>query len=381
LTGESKNPLPRMAGLQDHVVMKMKLLPAASRLVLAALIRTIADVRRDKSVRYGVVGKADWWLAVAFLAVVAGCPPGDLRAQPAAPQAAAPFDVFQTPIDSRQIYRHFERTATGMMETQAEGAVALFQKQLRTAASASNVSLGVLDPDRLPGQGGLYEHLVKSTLYIGELYNCGRCDRTHAGFAGGVLISRDGLALTNYHVLESRDSGRTEGFYAMTWDGRCWPIAEILAASPADDVALIRLQGGTHRFHAAALASQPPRPMEPVRIVSHPYGEFYVMTEGEVSRYARMRSGRSTAGQSGFWLEVTAPFGSGSSGCGVFNERGEVVGLVSRIRPLFRNRQGRSEDRSEDREGTGNRQAQSRYVEMLIRKCVPLQAIQARFSD
>jgi S1-C subfamily serine protease len=294
-------------------------------------------------------------------------------------QQEPPFELFSTPIDNRAVYRHFERTATRMMQTQGPRAVEEFQEQLAMAPSVSQVSvnqLRSLRPDPEDRQQ-VYQFMVKSTLYIGELYNCGKCDRTHAGFAGGVLISEDGLALTNYHVLESRDAGKTEGLYAMTWDGQCWGIEEVLAASKNDDLALIRLRSNGQRFHAAPLAPQSPGPMDEVRIISHPFGEFFVMTHGEVSRYTLMRKRRDPgARKPGVWMEVTAPFGSGSSGCGVFNNQGEVVGLVSSIRPLFRDPSGREADSGE----SAGPNSKTPYVEMLIRKCVPLTAIRSSLT-
>ena len=299
---------------------------------------------------------------------------GMLMESPCFGQRGAPFDLFQQPVDNRVIYRHYERRATAMMRRQSEGAVENFQNALKNAPRTSGIERSQLTFNQPSKRDEVYEHMVKSTVYIGELYNCGKCDRTHAGFSGGVVVSEDGLVLTNYHVLESRDNGRTEGIYVMTWEGKCWGIKEILAASKNDDVALVQLDLKGNRLHAAPIAAQSPAPMDEVRIISHPFGEFFVMTHGEVSRYARMRKKRDpTADRVASWMEVTAPFGSGSSGCGVFNNRGEVVGLVSSIRPLFRN----LDSEKSSTEGTDGK---ARYVEMLIRKCVPLSAISECFK-
>lgn len=299
---------------------------------------------------------------------------GMLMESPCFAQRGAPFDLFQQPVDNRVIYRHYERRATAMMRRQSEDAVENFQNALKNAPRTSGIERSQLTFNQPSKRDEVYEHMVKSTVYIGELYNCGKCDRTHAGFSGGVVVSEDGLVLTNYHVLESRDNGRTEGIYVMTWEGKCWGIKEILAASKNDDVALVQLDLKGNRLHAAPIAAQSPAPMDEVRIISHPFGEFFVMTHGEVSRYARMRKKRDpTADRVASWMEVTAPFGSGSSGCGVFNNRGEVVGLVSSIRPLFRN----LDSEKSSTEGTDGK---ARYVEMLIRKCVPLSAISECFK-
>ena len=192
---------------------------------------------------------------------------GLLAGSPCFAQRGAPFDLFAQPIDNRVIYRHYERRATAMMRRQADDAVENFQNALKNASRSSDVERAQLTFNKPTKREEVYEHMVKSTVYIGELYNCGKCDRTHAGFSGGVVVSEDGLVLTNYHVLESRDNGRTEGIYVMTWDGKCWGIKEILAASKNDDVALVQLDLNGNRLHAAPIATKSPIPMDEVRII------------------------------------------------------------------------------------------------------------------
>lgn len=63
----------------------------------------------------------------------------------------------------------------------------------------------------------------------------------HPDISGGVIISSDGLVLTNHHVIDRGDSG-IKGMLVMTHDGCAYPIVEVLAGSRRSDVALIRIK-------------------------------------------------------------------------------------------------------------------------------------------
>jgi hypothetical protein len=82
-------------------------------------------------------------------------------------------------------------------------------------------------------------------------------------------------------------------------------------------------------------------------------------------------------GDSNTWLEITAEFSGGSSGSGVFNTQGELVGLVSRIHPMFReqeksDRSRKTEGASDPPESLGGRLV---YPEQILRRCVPIESI------
>lgn len=293
-----------------------------------------------------------------------------------------PLGVFGLDTENSRVYRHFLRAGIRQVEEQTteqwQGlSVETIQNEIVRNDGRTRTSL----PDTSQWQKAespreKYRQMVRSSLLFGNIYDCGRCDNLHANIAGGVIISPDGLALTNYHVLEREESG-VETIMAMTSQGKAHPVVEILATNEQADVALIRL-GGEGPFPYSPLASESPYPMDPVRVISHPRNEYYVMTAGEVSRYATFRSRRRPATQ---WMEITAPFGGGSSGSAIFNENGEVVGLVSRIHPLFRvqrSNQPRDEDGEED---SANQESSSRYVEMVLRRCVPLAAIRSCFTN
>jgi len=229
----------------------------------------------------------------------------------------------------------------------------------------------------------LHDRLRRASVMIGTLYDCGRCKNLHGNISGGVIIGEDGLVLTNYHVLDRKPDEKVQGFVAMDFQGRCFAIAEVLAAWESADVVLIRLENTTTKFEPVGLASTNPKPLTDVVVMSHPHNEFYVVTTGLASRLTKP----TMEGDSNTWLEITAEFSGGSSGSGVFNTQGDLVGLVSRIHPMFREQEKSSaarpvgEDRSagvgQGRDAGAGRQY---YPEQILRRCVPIESIHKLLS-
>lgn len=162
---------------------------------------------------------------------------------------------------------------------------------------------------------------------------------------------------------------------AMTYDGKCFEIEKVLAADEAADVALVQLKANGHQFYAAPIASNRPRPMNQIRVISHPSGQFMVMTTGEVSRFVPIRAMSQKRFLQSERMEITAPFGAGSSGSGVFNADGEVVGLVSSIFPIVRYKKPKTGVTVEAKKSKGEG-----YAEMVLRRCVTLKNIKNCFQ-
>lgn len=167
----------------------------------------------------------------------------------------------------------------------------------------------------------LYRLRLDSTLMIGKLHKCSsnQCKKTHASIASGVVIHEDGVVLTNYHVVGNKID-RTLGMGAMTHDGKAFLVEEVLAADEKSDVAILKLSD------AKGLSAAPVFRDEPVgkaaTIISNPQGRFFTLTRGYVSRYHRSSNGAAM-------MNVTADYAKGSSGGPIFNDRGDIIGLVA----------------------------------------------------
>lgn len=276
-------------------------------------------------------------------------------------------------IDNRRIYNTFVNRGRKLIgdERILDGEeINAFIKRAPKDASFTLPSSNALP------HGELHDRLKRGSVMLGSLYDCGRCSNLHANIAGGVVIHEDGLVLTNYHVLEGKGDGKVKGMLAMNHLGQCFAIAEVLAASESSDVALVRLASAT-KFEPVPIANVVPKQLSEVIVMSHPHNEFYVVTTGLVSRFVKptMTGDRTT------WMEITAEFSGGSSGSGVFNAQGELVGLVSRIHPMFRpeDREKGNGAGSQSQRPEGGRRPE--FVEQILRRCVPLESIQKLVSQ
>jgi S1-C subfamily serine protease len=165
----------------------------------------------------------------------------------------------------------------------------------------------------------LYQQCRESVVAIGQIYKCGRCNEWHSSVAGGVVLTKDGIIATNFHVIEADEDTNAMG--VRTWDGRLLKIRSVLAADEKNDLALIQVDADD--LVPAPIADET-RVGEAVYVISHPVEHFYTLTEGLVSG----KSIEEYHGERRRQVTITADFAKGSSGCPVFNQYGEILGLV-----------------------------------------------------
>lgn len=254
-------------------------------------------------------------------------------------------------IDDAAIKAQFRDGLIRLMEEKRGLSAPELRRELKKEHRAEvKLTDGVSKEQTLPQ---LYEMAGKSSLIIGHLYLCDSCDEWHTNLAGGVSVSGDGIALTNYHVLQFKNAAV---FGAMNASGDVFPISSVIASHRNDDIAVIQLETLKEipfaRLSSGALVG------ESVSIVSHPDSHFFSFSSGEISRLSidpKLRTKR---------IEVTAPFARGSSGSGIFNRRGELVGLASATNAIYY-----EEDRSE-----------VRNLQMVIHSGVPVQSVSELLS-
>jgi serine protease Do len=136
----------------------------------------------------------------------------------------------------------------------------------------------------------------------------------------GFIISADGYAVTNNHVVEH--AAEVE---VTLDDGRTLP-AKIIGTDKRTDLALLKIDDGKSLPHVE-WSSAPPRVGDWVIAVGNPFGLGGTVTAGIVSARGRDIG----AGPYDDFLQIDAPVNRGNSGGPAFDERGGVVGVNTAI--------------------------------------------------
>ncbi len=140
------------------------------------------------------------------------------------------------------------------------------------------------------------------------------------GQGSGFLISSDGFAVTNNHVVDGADK------VEVTTDAGKTYTAKVIGADPRTDVALIKVEGGAD-FPFVNLSEGKARIGDWVLAVGNPFGLGGTVTAGIVSA-----SGRDIgSGPYDDFIQIDAPVNRGNSGGPAFNMQGEVVGVNTAI--------------------------------------------------
>jgi serine protease Do len=130
----------------------------------------------------------------------------------------------------------------------------------------------------------------------------------------GFNISAEGLIVTNRHLVDNATSIRISFPGHGTFSATGWAI------SPYADLAIITLQAAD--LPVVTIATQPAIPGDELLVIGNPLQFARIANKGFLAGY-RENSGRETP-----FLVVEALIYPGSSGSPLFNDQGEVVGVV-----------------------------------------------------
>ncbi len=135
--------------------------------------------------------------------------------------------------------------------------------------------------------------------------------------SGIAIDGAKGHFLTNWHVIK----GIREGWVRV--QGADWmPIVAVVAKDEHKDLALVKADPGGQTIHEVRLGTVTgAKPGDPVVVIGNPLGEAFSVTDGIISQI-RDQEGYKV-------VQTTAPISPGNSGGPLFNERGEVVGVVT----------------------------------------------------
>lgn len=137
------------------------------------------------------------------------------------------------------------------------------------------------------------------------------------GLGSGVIVSKKGYIITNYHVIAKADQ-----IIVALQDGRV-AAAQLVGKDKRTDLAVLRIEGD----HLPVIPLNPhyhPKVGDVVMAIGNPYNLGQTTTFGIISA-----TGRSSisAGRRQAFIQTDAAINAGNSGGALVNSRGELVGI------------------------------------------------------
>lgn len=184
-------------------------------------------------------------------------------------------------------------------------------KNVHIVASKNQWSI-VSQADVVMSPEEIYASYSPSVFYI-ELYDA------HGDFFGsgsGFFTSRDGEAITNYHVIENASYASV-----FTHNGQSYNVEGVLDYNKDLDIAKLKIEGSG--FSYIPIPAEP-RVIggSPAYAIGSPLGLRSTISEGIISNPDRVLDGKT-------YYQVSTPISSGSSGGPLFNKYGEVIGITT----------------------------------------------------
>ncbi len=140
-------------------------------------------------------------------------------------------------------------------------------------------------------------------------------------WGSGIILSKDGLILTNTHVIENCDTASVTLYDNSSYD------AALVGADSTSDIAVLRIEA-TGLTPASFGDSAELAIGDQVAAIGNPLGETFRMTltDGIISAIDR---GISYNGHSMTLLQTNTAINEGNSGGALFNMYGQVIGVTN----------------------------------------------------
>jgi len=153
--------------------------------------------------------------------------------------------------------------------------------------------------------------------------------RVPNGMGSGVIVSSDGLILTNNHVVCDESGEAADEITVTLPDGRDYP-GKIVGRDPQTDIALLRIEA--KGLPAIRIADSDNLQVgDVVFAVGNPMGLSQTVTMGIVSAVGRSQLG--ILGERGYedFIQTDAPINPGNSGGALVDANGRLVGINTAI--------------------------------------------------
>ncbi len=147
--------------------------------------------------------------------------------------------------------------------------------------------------------------------------------RVESSLGSGVILSEDGIVVSNYHVVGMSTDIRVQ------LNDRSEYTAEVLLADEESDLAILKLKDAEGLPFLQLRDSDNVDVGELVMAIGNPFGVGQTVTSGIVSGLAR--SGVATGNARGYFIQTDAAINPGNSGGALIDINGDLIGINTSI--------------------------------------------------
>jgi len=146
-----------------------------------------------------------------------------------------------------------------------------------------------------------------------------------AGQGSGFILNKDGLILTNNHVIGNAQPGNIE---VRLYDKHSYK-ATVVTVDKVHDLALLKINAPNLVPATLAESSSGLEVGQRVYAIGNPFGLSGTMTRGIISAIRTIRGGENNLIEDA--IQTDASVNPGNSGGPLLNSRGEVIGITTMI--------------------------------------------------
>ncbi|MFG6593567.1 trypsin-like peptidase domain-containing protein [Sulfitobacter sp. 1A13368] len=147
--------------------------------------------------------------------------------------------------------------------------------------------------------------------------------RVQNSLGSGVILSADGIVVSNYHVV-----GTATDIRVVLNDRREYS-ARVLLGDADSDLAILKLEGSEDLPFLKLRDSDAVEVGELTLAIGNPFGVGQTVSSGIVSGLAR--SGAAGGGGQGYFIQTDAPINPGNSGGALIDMGGRLIGVNTSI--------------------------------------------------
>jgi len=151
--------------------------------------------------------------------------------------------------------------------------------------------------------------------------------RSPGGLGSGFLVNKQGYIVTNFHVIKGQKHISITRFEKTETELKrvIHKKIRIVALDPFHDLAVLQIEEPlSDSFLPVVLPPDDEEPQvgERIFVIGNPLGLERTVSEGVISHTGRIIAGR-------LYLQIDAAVNPGNSGGPLFNNRGQVIGVIN----------------------------------------------------